>query len=178
MYKKISVLLLILIGIGYSFSGHAQSETEKLEQLSFMIGDWEGEGWILGRDQAKHSFHQTELIQPKADGMALMVDGLGFEIDSTGTITDRVIHKAFGIISYNEDRDMITMITFSEMQGRMESDIIFLDDRKLRWSFQAKNGSYIRFTEDYSTEGKWNEVGEVSMNGTDWFQFFEMNLSK
>lgn len=36
----------------------------------------------------------------------------------------------------------------------------------------------IRFTEDFSKEGKWYEVGEMSMNNQDWYQFFEMNLTK
>lgn len=178
MNIPLRILVLLITGLLNTIPVYAQAPQHSLEHLHFLEGEWEGTGWILGQDRIRHSFHQSEVIQPKADYQALMVDGLGHAIDSTGTITDRVIHNAFGIISYNEDRDTITMITFSEMNGRMESDIVFLDERKLQWSFKAENGAIIRFTEDFSKEDSWNETGHISMNGEDWYPFFEMNLTR
>ena len=65
-----------------------------------------------------------------------------------------------------------------EMNGRMESSLMWIGDKKLQWSFKDKNGTTIRFTEDYSVENTWKEIGEVTMNGDDWYQFFEMTLNK
>lgn len=170
------LLLSILIVLSLSLTGFAQEKIKSVDQLIFMKGNWTGTGWIIGKDRLKKTFSQSEIIKSKADNLVLMVDGLGLEIDSLGKITDRVIHKAFGIISYNKDRESVTMISFSEMRGRMESDFELIDKKKIRWSFKEANGATIRFTEDFTDDGKWKEVGEVSMNGKDWYQFFEMNL--
>jgi hypothetical protein len=179
MMKNNLKLVTLILALAGSVNGYTQENKNIMEELGFMAGNWKGTGWIMGKDRLRHTFSQTEIIRVKADNQALMIDGLGHATDSTGAVTDRVIHKAFGIISYNPDREMITMISFSEYKGRMESEIVFLEeDKKLQWSFKEENGGMIRFTEDFSTEGQWNEIGEISMNGTDWYQFFEMNLSR
>jgi hypothetical protein len=170
--------VLIFIVLIFPVNGNSQELTKSTEQLGFMIGAWKGNGWILGKDRTKKYFAQSEIIQKKGNGKALMVDGLGHEIDSSGTVTDRVIHNAFGVLSFNKERETVTMITFSEMNGRMESDILWLGDRKLQWSFDAGNGSIVRFTEDFSDANQWKEIGEISMNGMDWYQFSEMSLNK
>ncbi|QCK16118.1 DUF1579 domain-containing protein [Mangrovivirga cuniculi] len=173
------IIVLIIIGLNFTFSAYTQEKTESVDQLNFMVGKWDGNGWILGKDRIKKHFSQSEIIQSKVKGRALIVNGLGYEIDSTGAITDREIHEAFGIISYNNERKTVTMISFSSMKGRMESDMMILGEKKLQWSFKdEKSGATIRFTEDFSKENKWSEIGEVSMDGENWHQFFEMNLSK
>ncbi|MFK7750075.1 MAG: hypothetical protein AB8B65_16910 [Kordia sp.] len=147
-----------------------------IEQLSFMKGTWKGEGWVFGKDGKANKFSQTEIIQSKVSNKILMIDGLGYAIDSTG-VTDRIIHEAFGIISYNSDKKSIVMLSYSGIGGEFTSNMTLIDDKKLQWSFvDERSKGTIRFTDDFSEKGKWVEIGEISMNGKDWFQFFEMTL--
>ena len=152
---------------------------KSVADISFMEGHWKGEGWIMGRDRTKKHFSQTENIQYKAGQQVLMVEGLGYALDNTGVITSKIIHDAFGIISYNKAQDAVTMISFSKQNGRMEVPMVSLGNRQLQWSFKnEQSGSLIRFTMDFSAEGKWTEEGAFSMDGTNWFPFFEMQLDR
>jgi hypothetical protein len=178
MKYTLRLLIAISIGIFFSLSASAQENVKSLEKLSFMVGEWKGTGWILGEDRTRKSFSQSEYIKSKANNQALMIDGLGYEIDSAGHVTDRIIHKAFGIISFNSEKESITMISFSELKGRMESEFVFIEEKKIYWSFKEANGATIRFTEDFSVPDRWKEIGEISMNGKDWYRFFEMNLNR
>tara|TARA_R110002050_G_scaffold158249_2_gene287522 strand:+ start:5096 stop:5644 length:549 start_codon:yes stop_codon:yes gene_type:complete len=178
MKHTLRLLIAISTGIFFSLSATAQENLPSVEKLSFMVGEWKGTGWMLGKDRKRKSFSQSEYIKSKANNQALMVDGLGYEIDSSGSVTDRVIHKAFGIISFNGEKESITMISFSELKGRMESEFVFIEEKKMYWSFKEANGATIKFTEDFSVADQWKEIGEISMNGKDWYKFFEMNLKR
>ena len=178
--KLLAGILMILFSCNsFLFAQDTTAPVTSVEAISFMEGTWEGSGWIMGKDRQRKTFSQKEIIQPKVHGQALVIDGLGYEVDAGGKQTDKVIHNAFGVISFNPELKKVTMITFSEMGGRMESELISLDNKKLQWGFKnPQNNSTIRFTEDFTEEGKWHETGEVSMDGKNWFKFFEMDLVK
>ncbi len=172
-------LLIFAFGGSVAFAQTDVSTFSEVNELAFMQGTWVGEGWMMGRQRQRMPFQQTEVIQPKVSEQALMIDGLGYALDSTGQVTDRVIHDAFGVISLNPETGAVTMLSFSEANGRMECAFHRLDEKKLYWEFKdPRSGGTIRFTEDFSTEGEWKEIGEISMDGERWFQFFEMNLKR
>ncbi|WNJ20085.1 hypothetical protein [Pontibacter sp. G13] len=175
-FMRASILTILLLMVAMTGQAQPPAPDYSVKSFSFMIGTWQGEGWIMGRDRTRKTFQQTETIQPKANMRALQVEGLGYATDSTG-VTDRVIHDAFGIISYNPAREGFTMLAFSDQGGRMECDFKQIGDKKLQWSFMNPgNGGYVRFTEDFSTEGVWVELGEFSRDGAQWFPFFQMKL--
>ena len=181
MKKAISILLtLFLTSFGVIAQDKNTSEVNPLKDYEVMVGEWIGEGWIMtGRERIKKRFKQREVLQMKADGKAIMIDGLGHGIDESGNVTDRVIHDAFGIVSYNAEMDHVTMLSFTEKTGRMEVELVRLEERKFQWSMpQTESGGTIRFTDDLTEEGKWNEVGEFSMDGQTWYPFFKMTLTK
>ena len=176
---KYSLLFIFLMLRPLSFfnqQAELSNTIKNVNQLHFMIGTWKGNGWIMTSDRQVKKFTQTEKINSKAGDSILLIDGLGYEIDSTGN-TNRIIHEALGIISYNPQKERVTMISFSKLGGRMESDIQLVGEKKINWSFiNKKSKRTIRFSEDFSTDGKWKEVGEISSDGVKWFKFFEMNL--
>lgn len=73
---------------------YQKAHISEISKLDFLVGKWEGDGWIIGRDGQKHPFQQTEKIQYKIDGVAILIEGLG---KSNG----RISHNALAIISYN-----------------------------------------------------------------------------
>ncbi len=174
-----TLLLLFMFTNAYSQS-EIEFETavtvESIEQLSFMIGDWEGDGWIM-RGQEREEFSQTESIKPKVNNQVLVIEGLGLAKEETG-ITDRVVHDAFGFISRDMESGSILMTTFATTGGKTESTIYLIGENKIQWQFKADNGGTVRFTEDFSKTNEWHAVGEFSFSNDNWFQFFEMNLSK
>ena len=150
-----------------------QDSLKTIEQLEFMKGTWSGEGWIY-KNRERKEFTQTETISSKVDNTLLVIDGIGYSKDNR----DKVIHDAFGVISYNQEKKSITMVSFSSTGGKMENKIKLIDDKKLAWSFKDERGGTIRFHEDFSEEGVWIENGEYSPDGQKWFPFFHMRLEK
>lgn len=148
-----------------------QDSLTSVEQLAFMKGTWKGEGWIYINRQKKE-FTQTETIMPKVDNTLLVIDGLGHDKEDTS----KVIHNAFGVISYNAEKKGIIMISFASTGGKMENQMHLIGEKKLEWSFKDERGGTIRFREDFSEAGIWVEKGEYSYDGKKWFPFFEMRL--
>jgi len=174
MMKQAMFFLLIL-----SVTTTLWSQTEQrkdslvsIDQLGFMIGNWEGEGWIVGKDRAKKTFTQSESIVPKVNHTLLVIDGIGHSKEEP----EKVIHNAFGVISYNDSK--MTMLSYSTAGDKMENEMLLTGDKTLEWSFKDERGGTIKFSEDFSTEGIWKEKGEYSFDGENWFQFFEMTLKK
>jgi hypothetical protein len=140
----------------------SQAEISKLE---FMVGKWKGAGWIIGRDQQRSSFEQTEDIQFKLDDTAILIEGLGI---SNG----RVTHNALAVISFNKLENHYNFQSYMSngMSGSFKAELI---ENKLYW-YPVDNIRYIIYIND---EGQWYETGEMNRNDQ-WFQFFEMTLDQ
>jgi hypothetical protein len=172
--KTAIILFLSLISVScFAQEIVVQDSLKNLEQLSFMKGTWTGDGWMF-INKEKKEFTQTETISSKVDNTVFMVDGIGYAKENK----DKVIHNAFGVISYNIEEKSITMISFSSTGGKMENPITLIGDKKLEWSFKDEKGGTIRFREDFSEDGFWIEKGDYSFDGNNWFPFFEMRLKK
>ena len=179
MTKTITVLFLIILTGLFNLNAqegeHKPSETPSLEPYMFLVGEWKGEGWIMqGRERKE--FTQTETIVPKVESSILVIDGIGYA-KGEDSEEKRIIHNAFGVISYNRELETFTMLSYSAINGKMETPLELIEENKMQWSFQDERGGTIRFSEDYS-DGVWKETGHYSPDGEKWFPFFEMTLKR
>jgi hypothetical protein len=138
---------------------------EEISKLEFLIGEWQGEGWILGRDQQKHQFQQTENIHFKIDGVAILIEGLG---KTNGQIT----HNAIAIISYNKKESNYSFQSYTSTGygGSFKAELI---EGKFFW-YPNDNMRYVIWINE---QGQWYETGEFKVDEK-WSQFFEMTLDK
>lgn len=137
---------------------------EQMKKLAFMVGKWQGEGWMMGRG-SKSEFTQTENIQFKLDSTAILVEGKGM---SNG----KVIHDALAIITYNKEKAQYSFRSYlpNGMNGEFKAELI---DDKLYW-YPNENVRYIIWLND---QKQWYERGEFK-RGDSWMQFFEMTLDE
>lgn len=169
--KNLRVAITIVIALLYWGTAAGQSaEIDKsaqaeIEKLSFIVGEWEGEGWMLDRDGTKHTFTQTENVQFKLDNTALLIEGVG---RSGGEI----IHNALAIVRSNQQERGYTFNSYlsNGLGGEFKGEII---DDKFYW-YPNENMRYII---ELNEERQWFETGEIKREGT-WVQFFEMTLDK
>lgn len=75
------------------------SGTAEMRKLDFLVGEWQGEGWITAAGGQRHTFKQTEHIQSKVGGHVLLIEGLG-KSQAPGE-AERVVHNAFAVVSYD-----------------------------------------------------------------------------
>lgn len=163
--------LLAIICLVFTLGSHGQSlSTDSISQkevgkLAFIVGEWEGEGWKMERDGKKHTFTQSENIQFKLDGTALLIEGLGKD-------KGQIIHNALAIITYNKAENNYSFNSFlsSGLGGSFKAELL---DGKLYWY----PNEYVRYIISLNDKGQWYETGEMNRQDN-WFQFFEMTLNK
>jgi hypothetical protein len=171
---KNSLYACTLLFLSATVFGQQTETSHPLERLTFMVGEWQGTGWMM--TQTGKIFNDVwENIECKLDCHVFAVDGLGTMTDSiTGETT--VTHDAFGIISYNPEAEAIQLRAYKEDSVTV-SYIDFIEDRIIRWGFETPGG-FVRFTTDFSVENKWSAIGEFSRDGQSWMQFLETQLTR
>lgn len=168
MKKRILFFAISLLLTGQLFSQSFATDSiskSEISQLEFLVGNWEGKGWIMGRDRKKSEFDQTEKIQFKLDSTTVLIEGLG---KTKGLTT----HNAMAIISYNKADSTYVFQSYVQngRKGEFTAEII---ENKFYW-YPNENMRYIIWI---NKNGQWYETGEFNREGN-WFQFFEMTLDK
>lgn len=153
-----------------SITNAQELETDKeaqkaISQLEFIVGNWAGTGWMMGRDGQKRTFDQTEKIKFKLDSTAILIEGLG---KSNG----KIIHNALAVVRYNKAEENFNFRSYlsNGRGGDFKAELI---DGKFYW-YPNDNMRYIIYLND---KGQWYETGEMKREN-EWFQFFEMTLDK
>ena len=168
MKQAIIIAAILVAGTGTISAQVNQTDKEAqtaIRQLEFMVGDWKGSGWIMGRDGNRYSFEQTEKVQFKLDSTVILVEGLG---KTDGVVT----HNALAIISFNKQdqnysfRSYLSTGLGGTFTGELKENAFF-------WYPNEQMRYIIRINED----GQWYEQGEMNRGG-DWYQFMEMTLDR
>lgn len=153
-----------------------------MHRLDFLLGEWEGDGWIvLGRGE-RRAFHQAETVRPAAGGAVVIVDGLGKSTDPGRE--GAVIHQAFAIVSYDSATKAYRWRAF-RATGEETLAVPQIGDSTLVWAMGVGpdgRAGRIRFTITLTSAGTWHEVGDFVQPGAPadaaGTRFFEMTLGR
>lgn len=154
-------------------ASQAQAETvAAIERLDMMVGEWEGTSTArLGPGREEMS-EVEEKAGYRAGGELLVVEGRGIQ-ETDGE--PRVVHDAFGVISWNAETGTYRMRAYRAGQGWVDSDVV-LDGKTLKWGMETPGGA-IRFRADFSVPNHWTETGEIQRQGQ-WVEFLRMELDR
>lgn len=168
--KKLILIFATTLLFAASTTYAQEIETDKeaqmaISKLEFIVGDWVGTGWMMGRDGQKHQFYQTENIRFKLDSTAVLIEGLGKDDGKT-------IHNAMAVVTYNKTDKNYNFRSYlsTGRGGDFKAELI---DGKFYW-YPNTNMRYIIYLND---KEQWYETGEMK-RGNEWFQFFEMTLDR
>jgi len=177
MKKTITLaILVLLIGINLLNAQTATTSIQNpVDKLSFMIGEWEGSGWMMTREGKQTSIIK-EKVECKLDCNILTVEGLGTKTDSVSQETV-VVHDAFGVIFFDPQSNSLSIRAYKK-EGVTESEIEFIEEKIIQWNLDIPDGSKVRFTVDFKTDDKWIEIGEFSRDGENWTKILGMELTK
>jgi hypothetical protein len=171
--RKILVLMLLCIVPVFAV---AQSPTaiqkEEMKKMSFLVGNWKGEGWMVTPDGKRHTFRQTERIQSKLGGLAISIDGEG-----KNTEDDRTFFQALAIINYDEKTKRYRFISQTNLGTYAESEAKLIEGG-IEWGIRIPDVGRIRYTIKLTEKGDWFEIGEYSPDEKSWQKFLEMTLKR
>ncbi len=183
MHRTIVGLLIsavaLMAGQQVAGQGPAQASAAHLEamkKLSFLAGEWKGEGWTEFVPGQRRTSPIVENVQPRLGGAVLLVEGLGKK-KVPGQQEEVVTHNALGIISYDEKAKLYRLRSYLANGLSVDAEASFTDEG-FQWRFQAPGNLSIRYTVKLTDKGEWFERGEMSQDGKTWRQFHEMTLQK
>lgn len=167
----VAIVLTVLNGFGQLNIKPDSLTLKAMSKISFLAGKWAGDGWIqMGRD--KHFFSQSETVVQKVNESVIVIDGLGVDAE-----TKQTIHQAFAVISYDLINKKYLMRAYRGDGYYIDADATVDENGNFIWGFTHPQAGQMRYTIKLD-EGKWVEKGEMSRDGTNWFHFFGMTLTR
>ena len=148
-----------------------EAQRAAMRKLSFLIGQWDGEGRLL-RGGSVVDLKQSEEAQYKLDGLVLMIEGVGRKKAGGESAL-----QALGIISYDDARGTYHMRAFND--GRfLETEVkLASDGQGMSWGFslgEIRTKSELRIGES----GEWKELHQVTIGAQEPKNFMELTVRK
>ena len=167
MRKVLLALSLIMFFVGPIL---AQSPNE-MKKLSWMIGDWEGEGSIVLGPDKRNVVQQKENVQGKLDDNVLIIEGIGKE-------KERIVHHAFAVVSFDRYAKRYLLRAIKADGDSVDAETRMTDEA-FEWGFQSPQTGKVKYTIKHTDADEWHETGEYSRDeGKTWIKFFEMKLRR
>jgi len=66
----------------YAASAELTDSKQAMSRVAFLIGEWEGDGWIVMGPDPQITFRKTEIVISAANNTAILHQGAGSERDS------------------------------------------------------------------------------------------------
>lgn len=170
-----SFVLAFAAAAGVSPLAAQGSAAAGMQQLDWLIGEWNGTGTMSMGPGRQHEGSIVERATRHAGGHAITLEGLGKAAQATGDSI--VVHDAFALIWYDANSKAFRMKTFRATGHSVEPEIA-VSEGKIVWGFTDPRAGRIRFTVTHLPGDRWREIGEASRDGTTWMKFFEMNLTR
>lgn len=177
MKKIVIASMLVLFSLASVQAQTPGSEgREAMKKLSFLIGQWKGEGWAQMGPGQRQTLTALETVQSRLGGEVLLIEGLG-KNKAEGNQPEVIGHDAIAFIYYDEKAKLF------RFQAHRAGGIVVdteakLNDRGFEWLLPNEHGGTVRFTMKLNDKGEWFEIGEASRDGKTWYKFMEMTLQR
>ncbi len=176
--KKLLILWLVLVAPAAAQSQTSGTTTGLIEmrKLDFLVGNWQGDGWMqFGPGQRSYS-SVTESVQSKLGGRVFVIEGVG-RAKVPGKDEETVVHNAFAVLYYDEAAKRYSMRAFLANGQSVDAETNLIDGT-FEWGFQMPQGK-MKYKIRLNERGQWFEEGAISMDGGKTFhKFFEMTLNR
>ncbi len=150
---------------------------EMMKRVAFLAGNWSGEGWMMFGPGQKRTFTGTETVTSKLDGTVLVIEGLHKAAGTAGG-PERVIHNALAVVSFDPVTKKFKFQSYLADGRNTAAEAEAPEKNTFIWWLKDARGGTSRFTIRLDDRGDWVEIGEYSMDGKTWRQFFEMKMRR
>lgn len=172
MKKILSTIFLCISPFALFAQTSASGQRGEMKKLDWLVGHWQGAGWIQMGPQGRKEFAQTETIQSKLDDVLLLIEGEG-KAKEGGSI----VHAAVALVSYDEQGKTFRWRAFTA-EGQHTDTEAKVGTNTLEWGLEIPQHGRMRYTITLNEKGEWFEVGEMTQDGQTWHKFFEMTLQR
>jgi hypothetical protein len=146
-----------------------------MAKLDFLRGEWRGESWTTLASGPRQRAQGAETVQSKLGGLVLTIEGA--HRGATAIQTGEIVHRAFAVISYDEQEKRYRLHAYTETGAYIDATAR-VTDRRLQWGIRVSASTQVRYTITVNDRGEWFEIAEVSRDGSEWRTVFEMTLQR
>jgi len=143
-----------------------------MKRLAFMLGHWEGEGWVVNGPGGRVDIHQTEQVELQLSGEVMTVAGHGVVPGKP----DAPSFTAFAVATFAQATSTYRWEAFS--QGSRLETTLDVRENGWKWGFEAVPGIVVRYDSTFTAD-TWHETGETSVDGgKTWHPSLDMTLKR
>jgi hypothetical protein len=143
---------------------------DEMKKLSAWVGHWTGTSTAQKQGGRTEPATVDERIEWKVDGHALLINGLGKGTDG------RVVHEALGVLSFDATENRYRLRTWIRDGKTADAWFTIVAENNFQWGMDVPSGR-IRYSIQL-TATTWTEIGEFSPDGSQWYPFLHMNLTR
>jgi hypothetical protein len=152
---------------------------ESLDRLDWLVGEWEGAGWMEYSPGQRAEFRGTERVERRMGGRLVVVEGR-FTAFMGPEAGDVPVHEALGIFDFDPRDDRFRFRTYTafgpEAGGLYDAEV---SEGRVVWGYDDPRLGTVRYTITRTDADQWLEVGDASRDGgATWHRFFEMRLGR
>lgn len=180
MRRALALTAAVLLPTGWACAqdsispGPATDHREAMQRVAWMVGTWEGSGWMVTGPGGRKDFRGREVVEERLDGLLIVIEGTHRAVG--GERDGDTIHHAFAVLSWDPDTTRYLFRSYLET-GRAGDYAGQVAEGAFIWGMNTPRGK-IRYTIRLDDRGHWVEIGERSADGTSWQQFFAMDLRR
>ena len=171
---KITLSLILLITGTVAAQDYSTTCREQMNVLSYFAGHWRGEAKVTQQGGVVINVAQEETIEYKLDSLLLQVEGVG----RTKTDLSKISFHALAYISYNAAKKNYEMKSFLKDGKQTDAFFTVVEKNRYDWGFDVPGGKIVYHITIDQAARQWTEKGEFSRDGTQWYPFYEMTLTK
>lgn len=147
---------------------------EQMNALSHLSGKWRGDARIVQPGGVVVNVTQEETIEYKLDGLVLQVEGVGRNKNEPASIS----FHALAFINFNASKNSYEIKSYLKDGKQTDAYFKVVEANRYDWGFDVPGGKIVYHIIIDPANHQWNEKGEFSRDGAQWYPFFEMNLTK
>jgi hypothetical protein len=174
--KFLKILILFMMPFALAAQTPESLQKEALGKIGWWVGEWNGIAVAQMGPGKTDSISMHESIRMNLENSIIQVEGIGHSIKG-GDIQPEIGHHAFAILSYDEKTQKYRWIAWRIPGGIFTEYNPEISDKKFSWSLETAQGR-MRYSMVFNDKNEWHEKGEFSRDGQNWFEFFDMILTK
>ena len=170
-----TIMLGLMVSRAHAQGPAPEAMKQEMQKLAYMAGKWSGEASMRRGNTPPVKVLQEENIQFKLDGTILLIEGTGRSTETGNPI----VFNALAIISYNHHTKEFKMKSHVMDGNSTEAYFKIVGENHFEWGFETPQKAKIRYDIVLNPSDKSRiEKGEYSPDGTTWYPFIEMKLTK
>ena len=147
---------------------------KEMKKLSYLVGDWEGTATYSTQQGQELHLLQKEHVELRLRGLIITIDGIGIDQNEK-----EVVFQTFAILNFDPFAQEFRFKTFLKEGYSVDAYFKVIEENKFEWGFDYPNRGKYKYTIMLDpVEKTWNETGEFSADGNEWFTSIELNLIK